>query len=74
MFSNLDQVSSGAAKLNKALEKEIKYEKENYTQLEDIETFLNESGFKFSESEEGNHMTLTKTVGDKKITILFESR
>ena len=31
--------------MNKALEKEIKYENENYSQLEDIENFLNESGF-----------------------------
>jgi hypothetical protein len=33
------------------LDSEIKYEDENYTQLEDIETFLNESGFKFTEDE-----------------------
>ena len=40
-----DMLSDGAKKLGKALEKEIKYENDNYTQLEDIETFLNESGF-----------------------------
>ena len=54
--------------------KEIKYENENYTQLEDIESFLNESGFKFSEQENGIKMSLSKSVGDKKIEILFESR
>lgn len=48
-FSSFSQVSSGASKLSKALEKEIKYENENYSQLEDIETFLNDSGFVFSE-------------------------
>ena len=40
-----DMLGDGAKKLGKALEKEIKYENDNYTQLEDIETFLNESGF-----------------------------
>lgn len=44
-----ETISSGATKLNRALEKELKYENENYTQLEDIETFLNESGFAFTE-------------------------
>ena len=46
-----DQVKDGAQKLGRALEKEIKYENENYAQLEDIETFLNESGFSFSEED-----------------------
>ena len=39
-FSDFSAINSGAAKLSKALEKEIKYEGENYSQLEDIETFL----------------------------------
>jgi hypothetical protein len=60
--------------LNKALEKEIKYELENYSQLEDIETFLTESGFKFSEQDSGIVMILTKTVGDKTVEVQFEAR
>lgn len=73
-FSNFNAIGSGASKLNKALSKEIKYEGENYQQLEDIETFLNESGFGFSESEEGVAMTLSKTVGEKTIQIVFDAR
>jgi complement component 1 Q subcomponent-binding protein, mitochondrial len=73
-FSSFEAVSRGAAKLGKALEKEVKYENENYTQLEDIETFLNESGFKFSEVADDIEMTLTKQVGDKTIEVRFESR
>ena len=73
-FSSFEAVSRGAAKLGKALEKEIKYENDNYTQLEDIETYLNDSGFQFTESDNGIEMTLTKQVGDKKITVKFESR
>ena len=67
-------ISSGASKLTRALEKELKYENENYTQLEDIETFLNESGFAFSEEDTGMSMVLKKQVGDKTIEIAFEAR
>ena len=69
-----DSISSGATKLTRALEKEIKYENENYTQLEDIETFLNESGFVFKEDDHGMGMSLTKKVGDKSIEIHFDAR
>lgn len=74
MFSNVAGVEKAIQKLNKSLEKEIKYENENYSQLEDIETFLNESGFKFGEQENGTQMTLTKTVGDKTVEVHFEAR
>lgn len=42
--------------------------------MEDIETYLNDSGFQFSEQDSGIQMTLTKTVGDKVIVVQFESR
>ena len=60
--------------MSRALEKEIKYENENYSQLEDIETYLNESGFQFVEQDNGIVMTLPKTVGDKTIEVQFEAR
>ena len=69
-----ENISSGATKLTRALEKEIKYENENYTQLEDIETFLNESGFAFTEDDEGMSMSLKKKIGDKNIEIVFDAR
>lgn len=72
--SNFEQVSRGAQKLAKALDKEIKYENDNYTQLEDIENFLNESGFTFTEADHSQEMYLTKTVADKKIMVAFEAR
>jgi len=74
MFSNYDGIEKATHKLNKALDSEIKYENENYTQLEDIETFLNESGFTFSEHDDNLHMFLTKEVGDKHIEVAFEAR
>jgi hypothetical protein len=67
-------IEKGIQKLGKALEKEVKYENENYTQLEDIETFLNESGFKYSEEDNGILLRLTKTVGEKQIEVQFEAR
>jgi hypothetical protein len=73
-FADFSAINSGAAKLSKALEKEVKYETENYSQLEDIETFLNESGFAFKESENATHMTLTKNIGNKTIEVAFEAR
>lgn len=69
-----DSIADGAQKLNRALEKEIKYENENYAQLEDIETFLNESGFAFKEEDDGIFMSLTKQVGNKVVEVTFEAR
>ena len=72
--ANTAAIEKSIQKLNKSLEKEIKYENENYSQLDDIETYLNESGFKFSEQENGVVMTLTKSVGDKIVEVHFEAR
>ena len=73
-FSSFETIEKASQKLSKALDSEIKYENENYTQLDDIETFLNESGFIFSEEDDGLTMTLTKEVGDKKVEIVFDAR
>ena len=73
-FASFDTIEKAGAKLGKALEQEIKYENENYAQVDDIETFLNESGFRFTESDDGLQMTLSKEVGDKSVEIVFEAR
>ena len=73
-FASFETIEKASQKLKKSLESEIKYENENYTQLEDIETFLNDSGFQFSETEGGLIMTLKKEVGDKTVEIQFEAR
>jgi len=74
LFSSIDLIEKSTQKLNKALESEVKYEQENYSQLEDIETFLNESGFMFKETDGGLQMSLHKAVGDKKIEVVFDAR
>jgi complement component 1 Q subcomponent-binding protein len=73
-FANTATIEKASQKLTKALEKEIKYENENYSQLEDIETFLNESGFKYSEEDNNINMILSKQVGNKTIEVHFEAR
>jgi hypothetical protein len=73
-FASFETIEKAAQKLNKSLDSEIKYENENYVQLEDIETFLNDSGFQFTESDSGLMMSLTKEVGDKNVEIQFEAR
>ena len=72
--ANTASVEKSIQKLSKSLEKEMKYETENYSQLDDIETYLNESGFQFTEEENGIVMTLTKSVGDKNVEVQFEAR
>lgn len=72
--TNTAAIEKSIQKLTKALEKEIKYENENYSQLDDIETYLNESGFAFSEQENGVVLSLSKSVGDKQVEIQFEAR
>jgi hypothetical protein len=67
-------ISSGATKLGRALEKELKYENDNYTQLEDIGTYLEDSGFSFKEEDNGVNMVLSKTVGDMVVEVCFDSR
>ena len=74
LFSSVEMVARSGAKLQKALEKELKYENDNYNQLEDIDTFIRESGWNYSEVESGIMMCLAKTVGDKKIEVIFEAR
>lgn len=55
-----DIIEKSQIQLNKALDSEIKYENENYSQIEDILNYLNESGFTFNENEEGLKMNLKK--------------
>lgn len=73
-FASFDTIQKASSKLDKALDGEIKYEQENYTQIEDIEQFLNQSGFKFSESNQGIKMVLKKEVGDKVVEVHFDAR
>ena len=71
---NFSDINDGAKKLTRALEKEIKYENENYVQMDDIATFLSESGFKFDEEQDGIFMSLKKQVGNKVVEVTFEAR
>jgi hypothetical protein len=74
MSSKIASVEKAAQKLTKALDKEVKYENENYSQLEDIDTFLNQSGFQFTDEPNGITMILSKEVGGKTIEVHFDAR
>jgi hypothetical protein len=73
-FFSVAAIDKATQKLGKSIDKELKYENENYSQLEDIESFLNESGFTFEEKDDEISMKLTKTEGNKTITVLFDAR
>jgi len=66
--------NKGAVRLQKSLQKELEYERENYHRLEDSETFLQESGFDYSEEENGLNCYLQKEVEGKAVTVHFTAR
>ena len=66
--------SKSAAKLKKTLSKELEFEKDNYTELEDTKVFLKESGFTLTEDKEGINLYLKKTVEGKEVTVHFQAR
>ena len=66
--------SAGATKLQKVLGKELQFEQENYAQLEDTQTFLDQSGFKYSEDDNGLDCYLTKEVEGNTVTVHFLAR
>jgi len=48
-YSSWEMVSRAAVKLERSLDKEIKQQSNNYKKIEDIENFLEETGFKYTE-------------------------
>ena len=67
-------IEKGTQKLSQAIDKEIQFEKENYHKLEDIDTFLSESGFEFHEDDDSHSMILSKQVAGKLVQVEFEAR
>ena len=64
----------GAERLQKSLSKEIDFERENYHRLEDSEAFLQESGFEYTEEENGLNCYLKNEVEGKEISVHFSAR
>ena len=67
------KIEKSLKSLNKTLSDEIKFEKENYEPLKEIEEFLEYSGFKLAESPDSNQITLKKKVGNVFVKVIFES-
>ena len=66
--------SKSAAKLRKTLSKELEFERDNYSELEDTKVFLKESGFALSEDPNGINVYLKKVVEGKEVTVHFQAR
>lgn len=64
--------ASGGAKVAKALEAEIKHEKEAYEQSKEIKNFLKSSPFKFVEADGDVNMALERDAGDKVVRIEWQ--
>lgn len=66
--------TKSASKLRKTLSKELEFERDNYTELEDTKVFLKESGFTLTEDENGLNVFLNKVVEGKEVTVHFQAR
>mmetsp|Transcript_68890 Transcript_68890/g.128605 ORF Transcript_68890/g.128605 Transcript_68890/m.128605 type:complete len:226 (+) Transcript_68890:88-765(+) len=64
--------SSAGQNVSKVLENEIKHEDEQYEQQKEIQNFIKNSGFDFSETPGDVNMTLTKKVGNKTVKIEWQ--
>lgn len=73
-FGSLEVVNQAKRRLAKSLEKEIKFEDENYAVDESIKEFLKETGFQLAEKEDDNNLELVKNTDDVKVVIQFQSR
>lgn len=57
--------------MRKTLSKELEFERDNYSELEDTKVFLKESGFTMTEDENGLNVYLKKNVEGKEVTVHF---
>jgi len=58
----------------KAVQREIKYEEENYAIDDSVAQFLKDNGFVMKDEDSDNVIELTKKVGDTAVTVQFMSR
>ena len=60
--------------LSKALDAEIEHENEQVADPVELSSFLNETGWQCTAKLNSTKVEMTKTVGDTKLTILFDAR
>lgn len=73
-FSSLEKVNKAQSRLLKAVERESKYEEENYEVDASVKEFLEEHNLVLKESDNNIFVELHKDAGDSKVQILFQSR
>jgi complement component 1 Q subcomponent-binding protein len=72
--TQLEKTEKAHQKLFKAIEKEHKFEKDNYQSDESIAEFLKEKKFELIDKESESRMELYKKQGDIAVTIAFNAR
>lgn len=70
-FAALEKVSKSQSRLLKAVERESKYEQENYEADTSVKEFLEEHKLILKESDNSIFLELHKDAGDYKVQILF---
>ncbi|KAL4464776.1 hypothetical protein ABPG74_011337 [Tetrahymena malaccensis] len=74
-FSSLEKINKAQSRLVKAVEKELKYEEENYDASDpSLKEFLDENKLVLKEDENSIFIELHKDAGENKVQILFQSR
>lgn len=73
-FGSIEKVDKVKTKLQKAIQKELKYEEENYQKDDTVASTLKETGFNLKDSENDNTIELVKKVGNTTVLISFQSR
>eukprot|EP00825_Cyclidium_porcatum_P017102 TRINITY_DN1992_c0_g3_i3.p1 TRINITY_DN1992_c0_g3~~TRINITY_DN1992_c0_g3_i3.p1 ORF type:complete len:280 (-),score=62.64 TRINITY_DN1992_c0_g3_i3:250-1089(-) len=73
-FSQLEKIETSQVKLTKAIEREIKYEKENYEVDASVKDFLKQQNLELIDQENESTMKLIKRNGQYRMTISFIAR
>lgn len=70
-FSSVEKITKAQSRLLKAVERESKYEEENYEVDASVKEFLEEHNLTLKESDNSVFVELHKDNGDSKVQILF---
>lgn len=73
-FAATDKLATVQSRLAKAIERESKYEQENYETDASVQEFLEEHSMVLKESEGSIALELHKDAGNFKVQIVFQSR
>ena len=64
----------GIMQLRKTLTDEINFEEDNYANVNDLQEFIDTTGFKIDNGQQGYNIKLTKQQGHMKVDVHFNSK